>query len=117
MVTFLFIELIFIGVVLWFVNFNLPGILLDDLKKEAPQVAPYFIHGTPDREELTAATWALGDAMPTASSSTAQDLARSRPTEIDSLNGYVVRRGKELGIPTPVNSTLYALVRLIEKNL
>ena len=37
-VTFLFIELIFIGVVLWFVNFNLPGILLDDLKKEAPQV-------------------------------------------------------------------------------
>ncbi len=52
-VTFLFIELIFIGVVLWFVNFNLPGILLDDLKKEAPQVAPYFIHGTPDREELT----------------------------------------------------------------
>src|SRR6266571_6090722 len=52
-VTFLFIELIFIGVVLWFVNFNLPGSLLDDLKKEAPQVAPYFIHGTPDREELT----------------------------------------------------------------
>jgi 2-dehydropantoate 2-reductase len=71
----------------------------------------------PDREELMAAALALGDAMTTATSSTAQDIARGRPTEIDSLNGYIVRRGKELGIPTPVNNTLYALVRLIEKNL
>jgi 2-dehydropantoate 2-reductase len=71
----------------------------------------------PDREELMAATLTLGDAMPSATSSTAQDIARGRPTEIDSLNGYVARRGKELGIPTPVNNTLYALVRLIEKSL
>ena len=68
----------------------------------------------PGREELTAAALKLGDAMATATSSTAQDLARGRPTEIDSLNGYVSRRGRELGIPTPVNSTLYALVKLTE---
>jgi len=91
--------------------------VIEELVGEVVAVGKAAGVALPDREELTAATWALGDAMPTASSSTAQDVARSRPTEIDSLNGYVVRRGKELGIPTPVNSTLYALVRLIEKNL
>jgi 2-dehydropantoate 2-reductase len=46
--------------------------------------------------------------------STAQDLARGKRTEIESLNGYVVRRGAELGIPTPSNFALYALVKLLE---
>ncbi|MDQ6660132.1 MAG: histidine kinase [Chloroflexota bacterium] len=63
-VTFLFIELIFIAVVLWYVNFNLPGIILDDLKKEAPQAAPYFIHGPPDREELTGGLDVISTALP-----------------------------------------------------
>jgi len=49
-----------------------------------------------------------------ATSSTAQDLARGKRTEIDSLNGYVVRRGKELGIAAPANFTLFALVKLLE---
>jgi 2-dehydropantoate 2-reductase len=47
-------------------------------------------------------------------SSTAQDLARGKRTEIESLNGYIVRRGAELGVPTPNNFALYALVRLLE---
>jgi 2-dehydropantoate 2-reductase len=68
----------------------------------------------PNAEQLTDAAFKLGDAMATATSSTEQDIARGRLTEIDSLNGYVSRRGKELGIPTPVNSTLYALVKLLE---
>jgi 2-dehydropantoate 2-reductase len=50
-------------------------------------------------------------------SSTAQDLARGRKTEIDALNGYVARRGAELGVPAPVNQTLHALVKLIEDTL
>ena len=57
---------------------------------------------------------ALADAMPTQQSSTAQDLARGRRSEIDQLNGHVVRRGAALGVPTPVNRTLHALVRLLE---
>jgi 2-dehydropantoate 2-reductase len=52
--------------------------------------------------------------MPGQRSSTAQDLARGKPSEIDHLNGFVVRRGRELGIATPVNATLYALVKLVE---
>ncbi len=47
--------------------------------------------------------------------STAQDLARGKRTEIESLNGYIVRRGAELGVPTPDNFALYALVRLLEE--
>jgi 2-dehydropantoate 2-reductase len=53
--------------------------------------------------------------MPAQYSSTAQDLARHKPTEIDYLNGYVVRRGQALGIATPANRVLWALVRLMEK--
>ncbi len=53
-------------------------------------------------------------AMPAQLSSTAQDMARSKPSEIDHLNGFVARRGRELGIPTPVNETLHALVKLVE---
>lgn len=47
-------------------------------------------------------------------SSTAQDIARGRPTEIEHLNGYIVREAAARGIPVPVNRTLYALVKLVE---
>lgn len=56
----------------------------------------------------------LVETMPAQYSSTAQDLARGKPTEIDYLNGYVVRRGEALGIPTPANRVLWALVKLLE---
>ena len=59
-------------------------------------------------------TYGVAGAMPTQFSSTAQDLARGKPTEIDHLNGYVARRGDALGIPTPVNKALHALVKLLE---
>ena len=57
----------------------------------------------------------LVETMPTQSSSTAQDLARGKPTEIDHLNGLVVRRGAAHGIPTPANRVLWALVKLLER--
>ena len=50
-----------------------------------------------------------------ATSSTAQDIARGRRTEIDSLNGYVAQRGAELRVATPVNRTLHALVKQLEE--
>ena len=68
----------------------------------------------PSADELTVAALKLGEAMATATSSTEQDITRGRLTEIDSLNGYVSRRGKELGVPAPVNSALHALVKLVE---
>ena len=64
--------------------------------------------------DLVAQAIGLADAMPQQLSSMAQDLARGKRTEIDDLNGFVARRGKELGVPTPVNATLHAMVKLLE---
>jgi 2-dehydropantoate 2-reductase len=52
--------------------------------------------------------------MPGQYSSTAQDLARAKQTEIEHLNGVVVRKGEALRVPTPVNRVLLALVKLLE---
>jgi 2-dehydropantoate 2-reductase len=58
---------------------------------------------------------ALSRTMADQLSSTAQDLARGRPSEIDHLNGYVVRRGAALGVPTPANRMLHTLIKLVER--
>jgi 2-dehydropantoate 2-reductase len=44
-----------------------------------------------------------------------QDMERGRPTEIDAINGAVVREGKRLGIPTPLNLALLLLVKAREE--
>jgi len=41
------------------------------------------------------------------------DWKAGRPTEIDYLNGYIVRLGRELGVPTPVNEALTAMIKTI----
>jgi 2-dehydropantoate 2-reductase len=56
----------------------------------------------------------IAETMPTQMSSTAQDLARKKRSEIDHLNGYVVRKGEARGIATPVNRTLHTLVKVME---
>jgi 2-dehydropantoate 2-reductase len=56
----------------------------------------------------------IAETMPSQYSSTAQDLMRGKPSEIDFLNGYVVRRGEALGVPTPANRVLWTVVRLAE---
>jgi len=56
----------------------------------------------------------IAPAMPRQYSSTAQDMQRGKRSEIDHLNGFVARRGAELGIATPANQALHALVKLIE---
>ena len=47
-------------------------------------------------------------------SSTAQDLQRGRRSEIDYLNGCIVRKGEALGVPTPANRLLQTLVKIFE---
>ena len=64
--------------------------------------------------DVYAAVANLASSMPSQSSSTAQDLARGKPTEIDYLNGFIVQRGEALGIATPANRVLWALVKLLE---
>jgi 2-dehydropantoate 2-reductase len=70
--------------------------------------------GLEDPKAALAGALKIATQMAEALSSTAQDMNRGKLTEIDSLNGYVSRRGEELGVPTPVNHALYALVKLAE---
>jgi 2-dehydropantoate 2-reductase len=46
-----------------------------------------------------------------------QTLEKNSVTEIDYINGAIVQAGKQLGIPTPVNETLVALIKGIERGL
>lgn len=64
--------------------------------------------------DTEAAVRAIAQTMPSQHSSTAQDLARGKRSEIDHLNGFVVRRGEALGVPTPANRVLWVLVKLLE---
>ena len=48
--------------------------------------------------------------------STLQSLQRGRPTEIDYLNGEVVRLGRELGVATPLNAMLVEMVHQVERS-
>ena len=64
--------------------------------------------------DVDAAVRKIAATMPTQFSSTAQDLARGKRSEIDYLNGFIVQRGEALGIATPANRVLWALVKLLE---
>lgn len=51
---------------------------------------------------------------PTARSSMWEDLQRGRKTEIDLLNGEIVRLGAALGVPTPINERIVQMVKEAE---
>ena len=85
-----------------------------DLVDECVAVARAEGVAVADADTLYEAALRLGQAMAPATSSTEQDISLGRPTEIDSLNGYVATRGQALGVPTPVNRALAALVRVRE---
>ncbi|MGH9577665.1 MAG: ketopantoate reductase family protein, partial [Terriglobales bacterium] len=91
-----------------------PGVreAMRDIVEEALAVAK--ASGVTMAADMLARTYKIAEAMPTQFSSTARDLARGKPTEIDHLNGYVARRGAALGIATPANQALHSLVKLIE---
>lgn len=47
-------------------------------------------------------------------SSMLQDILRGTPTEVEAINGAIVKIARELGISTPVNETLWRLVKVVE---
>jgi 2-dehydropantoate 2-reductase len=79
------------------------------------RAARMVLPGVHDRASGMAEAMEIATQMADAFSSTAQDLSRGRPTEIDALNGYIARRGAELGVPVPVNHALFTLVKLAEQ--
>jgi 2-dehydropantoate 2-reductase len=79
------------------------------------QAARVPLPGLDTAEAAFAGAMKIASQMSGALSSTGQDLLRGKRTEIDSLNGYIARRGAQLGVPTPVNHALYTLVKLAEQ--
>jgi 2-dehydropantoate 2-reductase len=91
-----------------------PGVpeVLRDLIAECRAVA--LAEGVVLPHDVEQAAHRIVETMPAQFSSTAQDLMRGKPSEIDHLNGLVVRRGEALGVPTPANRVLWSLVKLLE---
>lgn len=87
--------------------------LMEDVAREAMAVAE--AEGHPVADEVLDAVRGIAAAMPAQLSSTAQDILRGRSTEIDYLNGEIVRRASAHGIDVPYNRTLYLLTRLSER--
>lgn len=69
-------------------------------------------HAVEDPEALVRE---FGQSMPNARPSALQDIAAGRRSEIDVINGAVPRYGRDVGVPTPVNDTLVALIRQRER--
>jgi 2-dehydropantoate 2-reductase len=49
-------------------------------------------------------------------SSMFQDILRGAPTEVDAINGAVVREGHSLNVPTPTNEKLWRSVKTLENH-
>jgi 2-dehydropantoate 2-reductase len=86
--------------------------VMGDVVRECLAVARGDGVSVPD--DIWQAVQRIARTMPAQLSSTAQDLARHKQSEIDYLNGHILRRGTALGIATPVNRVLHTLVKLLE---
>jgi len=89
------------------------GALMAGAIAEAAAVAQARGTALPYDDPL-AHTLAVAHATSANHSSMLQDVLRGSPTEIDAINGAVAREGLRLGVPTPVNSMLAALVRALD---
>jgi 2-dehydropantoate 2-reductase len=88
------------------------GKLFDDLMAEGEQVAKALgieLHDDP-RHLVQKAALAPGKHP----SSMLQDVLARRQTEVDFMNGAIVRWGDQVGVPTPLNRALWELIKGLE---
>ena len=92
---------------------HLAARIVDAAAKEAARVAT--VEGVPITDDEAVELWrAMAQLTAGNRSSMLQDVRSGRPTEIDWINGEVVRRGQRHHIPTPVNDALLKLVEVAE---
>jgi 2-dehydropantoate 2-reductase len=93
-------------------RFTATGRLFEDLIAEGERVARAMsieLHGDP-RHMVQKGANAPGKHR----ASMLQDALAKRPTEVDFMNGAIVRWGDQLGVPTPLNRALWELVKGLE---
>ena len=66
------------------------------------------------REDAVEHVYAVAEATAVNRSSMGQDVDNKRQTEIGTINGFIVRQAKRLGMQAPVNQTLTALIQTLE---
>jgi 2-dehydropantoate 2-reductase len=92
---------------------HLASRIVDRAAREAARVAS--AEGVAITDDEAVRLWrTMAQLTASNRSSMLQDVRRGRPTEIDWINGEVVRRGRRHGIPTPVNEALLQLVEVVE---
>src|SRR5437870_12365266 len=93
------------------------GYTFDEVSHMDPETLARAGEGDPqaqkeiDEHRLAVANSGGGEHRP----STGQDMVKGRRTEIPFLNGFVVRKGEEIGLPTPTNAILTDVVLRVEK--
>jgi 2-dehydropantoate 2-reductase len=92
---------------------HLAARIVDRAAKEAARVAS--AEGVPIGDHEAIRLWrTMAELTASNRSSMLQDVRRGRATEIDWINGEVVRRGRRHGVATPVNEALLQLVEVVE---
>jgi 2-dehydropantoate 2-reductase len=58
----------------------------------------------------------LNRLSPQGKTSMLQDIEANRKTEVEAFSGKVIELGKEHGVPTPVNQTVFQIIRVLEQS-
>ena len=66
------------------------------------------------KEDVESGLVEAGKALREGRPSLAQDVIKGRKTEVDMLNGYVVRKGAEVGVATPLNQAVLEVTKRVE---
>ena len=90
------------------------GVLFEALIEEGEAVAKAMgveLHGDP-RDLVAKGANAPGEHK----ASMLQDVLSQRATEVDFMNGAIVKAGEKYGVPTPLNRAMWALIRGLEQS-
>jgi 2-dehydropantoate 2-reductase len=93
-------------------RFSATGTLFNDLIDEGESVAKALgikLHGDP-RQMVQKGANAPGKHR----ASMLQDVSAKRETEVDFMNGAIVRWGEQAGVPTPLNRAMWELIKGLE---
>ncbi len=90
------------------------GELVRSAVKEACDVA--MAHGVKLADDMADQVFKVAEATGPNRSSMGQDVDHKRQTEIDAINGVIVSLAQKKGMSVPVNQTLTALVKTLQKN-
>ena len=91
--------------------------LMDLMRKTAEEIKMIAnAKGIALNEEHLKATFEVINKLDSkTTASTQRDIMEGKPSELENFNGYIVKQGNRLGIPTPVNQYIYECLLPMEK--